>query len=135
MRTIYSILVLVFLCSYYTIKGDTRKLENGTYKAELDSEYKKMGLHDFEFTLEDDQFVLNFKDQIANLKIQWRNDSEFIVKGFTQPLHPTEQEKELLRSKYAYFKILKRQDNVIYFSLDHTAEHIPIYTGKFIKLQ
>jgi hypothetical protein len=46
MRTFYSILALVFLCSY-TIKSDT-KLENGAYKAELDIEYKKMGLHDFE---------------------------------------------------------------------------------------
>ena len=132
MRTIYTILVLVFLCSY-AIKSDTRKLENGFYKAELDIEYKKAGLYDFEFTLKDDEFILDFKDQTASLKIVWQNDSEFIVKGFTQPLHPTEQERELLRSKFAYFKILQRQDNVIYFKLEHTADHMPIYTGKFIK--
>ena len=116
MRTIYSILVLFFLCSY-TIERDTKKLENGTYKAELDAEYKKMGLHDFEFTVEDDEFILNFKDQIANLEIEWQNDSEFIVKGFTQPLNPTEKERELLRTKYAFFKILNRQSDIIYFSL------------------
>jgi len=132
MRTIYSLLALVFLCSYI-IKSDTKKLENGTYKAELDIQYKNKGLYDFEFTLEDDQFILNFKDQIANLKIEWQNDTEFIVKGFTQPLHPTEKERELLRNKYAYFKIGERRDNVIYFSLEHTSDHVPIYTGKFIK--
>jgi hypothetical protein len=132
MRTFYFLLALVFLCSY-TIKNDTVKLENGTYKAELDVQYKKKGLYDFEFTLQDDEFILNFKGQIANLKIEWQNDSEFIVKGFTQPLKPTEEEQELLRNKYAFFKIEGRKGNITYFSLKHTADHVPIYKGKFIK--
>src|SRR6478752_7120847 len=126
MRTIYSLLVLVFLCSY-TVKSDSKKLENGVYKAELDREYKEMGLQDFEFTVEDNEFVLNFKSQIAKLKIDWENESEFIVKGFTQPLKPTEKEKEVLRSKYAYFKILRRKENTIYFSLEYRTDHVPIY--------
>ena len=132
MRTIYSILVLVILCSF-TIERDTRKLENGFYKAELDIEYKQKGLYDFEFTLEDDEFILDFRDQTAYLRIDWQSDTEFIVKGFTQPLHPTEKEREVLRSKYAYFKILERKNDVIYFNLEHTSDHVPIYTGKFIK--
>ncbi len=48
MKKIISLIALVFSFSF---SKTVEKLENGTYKVELDTKYKEIGMNDYEFTL------------------------------------------------------------------------------------
>lgn len=130
----FSLFFFIILSSFKENNRD-RKLQNGHYFVELDKEYKELGLNNYEFTLEDQKFIHKVKDRIENLEIVWIDDSSFKVKGLTEPLNPTDLEKEIIKTNTIYFRITKQEDKNYYFVLGEEFDEYPVYSGKFVKIK
>jgi hypothetical protein len=134
MKNLFGIFVFVILTSFISVENQ-KKLPNGYYKVKLDKEYKKRGLKDFDFTLENENFIMQIAKKYETLKIIWVDENSFIVKGFTEPLNPTEEEKKVMGSIKILFEITKQDGNKYYFTLGEKFDKNPIFSGKFIRTE
>jgi hypothetical protein len=134
MKKLLVLFAFIILTSF-TIIENTRVLQNGHYLVELDKEYKDLGLNDFDFTLENEKIIMKLGDKYETLEIKWIDENIFIVKGYTEPLHPTEAEKEILKGTKIYFRITKQEKNEYFFKLEDEFDKHPVYTGKFVKTE
>ncbi len=129
--------LLILFCfvvmSSFSIKSDARKLPDGHYLAALDKQYKDNGLVDYEFTIKNDKFIIKIGNTTEMLDINWIDENSFIVKGYTEPLSPSNTEKKVVSEYKISFNITKQDGNEYHFNLGKESENDPIYSGKFIK--
>ncbi|HNP32902.1 MAG TPA: hypothetical protein PKN96_06390 [Flavobacterium sp.] len=133
MKQLFGIFAFVILTSFIVV--EPKKLPDGHYKVELDKEYKKRGLNDFDFTLENEKFITQIAHKYETLEIIWVDENSFIVKGLTEPVNPNETEKEILKNTKIYFRITKQDKNIYYFTLGEEFDEHPLYAGKFVKTE
>jgi len=134
MKKLLGLFAFIILTSF-TIIENTRVLQNGHYLVELDKEYKNRGLKDFDFTLDNEKFIMKIADNYETLEIKWIDEKTFLVKGYTEPLHPTEMEKEILKGSKIYFRITKQEKNEYFFKLGDEFDKYPVFAGKFVKTE
>lgn len=134
MKNLIGIVAFIMLTSFVVIEKST-KLPNGHYRVELNKEYKERGLNDYEFTLQDKEFIYKLDNKIENFEIMWFDDTSFIVKGLTEPLNPTEEEKNIIKNSKIYFRITKQEKNKYYFTLEQEFDKYPVYAGVFVKTE
>ena len=132
MKNLLGIFAFVILTSFVVIE-EPKTLKNGHYLVELDKEYKERGLNDFDFTLENEKFNMQIANKYETLEIIWVDENSFIVKGYTEPLNPTEAEKKAIGNTKIVFEITKQEGNKYYFTLGEKFDKYPIFSGKFIK--
>ena len=134
MKKLLVLFAFIILTSF-TIIENTRVLQNGHYLVKLDKEYKDLGLNDFDFTLENEKFIMKIADTYETLEIKWIDEKTFLVKGYTEPLHPNKMEKEILKGSKIYFRITKQEKNKYFFKLGDEFDKYPVYAGKFVKTE
>lgn len=134
MKNLFGIFAFIILTSFAVIQKP-KKLHNGHYKVELDKEYKERGENDFDFTLENEKFIMKIAEKYETLEIIWVDENSFIVKGYTEPLNPTEEEKKAMGNTKIVFEITKQEGNKYYFTLGEKFDKHPIFSGKFIKTE
>ncbi len=132
MKNLIGIFAFIILTSFVVIEKPKR-LQNGHYKVKLDKKYKERGLNDFDFTLENEKFITQIANKYETLEIIWVDENSFIVKGYTEPLNPTEEEKKAMGNSKIIFEITKQEGNKYYFTLGEKFDKYPIFSGKFIK--
>ena len=134
MKKLLGIFAFIILTSF-TIIEKPKALQNGHYLVELDKEYKERGLNDFDFTLENEKFIMKIEDKYETLEINWVDENTFLVKGYTEPMNPNETEKKILKSTKIYFRITKQEKNKYFFKLGEEFDKYPVYAGKFVKIE
>lgn len=134
MKNLFGIFAFIILTSFAVIEKP-KKLDNGHYQVELDNEYKERGLNDFDFTLENEKFITQIANKYEILEIIWVDEYSFIVKGYTEPLNPTEVEKKAMGNSKIVFEITKQEGTIYYFTLGEKFDKYPIFSGKFIKTE
>ncbi len=134
MKNLFILFTFIFLTSF-TTKDVIKKLPNGHYLVELDKEYKDLGLNDFDFTLENENIIMKIGEQYDVLEINWVDEKTFLVKGYTEPIEPSEVDKIISKKSKIYFRITKQEKNNYYFTLGEEFDKHPIYSGKFVKTE
>lgn len=134
MKKLLGIFAFIILTSF-TVIEKPKVLQNGHYLVELNKEYRELGLNDFDFTLENEKFIMKIADKYETLEIKWVNENTFLVKGYTEPLNPSETEKEILKNSKIYFRITKQENNTYFFTLGEEFDKYPVYAGKFVKTE
>ena len=134
MKKLLGIFAFIILTSF-TVIEKPKALQNGHYLVELDKEYKEHGLNDFDFTLENEKFIMKIEDKYETLEINWVDENTFLVKGYTEPMNPNETEKKILKSTKIYFRITKQKKNEYFFKLGEEFDKYPVYAGKFVKIE
>jgi len=134
MKNAFILFTFILLTSFTTTNG-IKKLPNGHYDVELDKEYLERGANNFDFTLENDKFIMKIAEKYEVLEINWIDENTFIVKGFTEPLNPTELEKKIMGNTKIVFKITKQEGNKYYFTLGEEFDKYPIFSGKIVKTE
>lgn len=134
MKKLLGIFAFIILTSF-TVIEKPKALQNGHYLVELDKEYKERGLNDFDFTLENEKFIMKIEDKYETLEINWVDKNTFLVKGYTEPMNPNETEKKILKSTKIYFRITKQKKNEYFFKLGEEFDKHPVYAGKFVKIE
>ena len=134
MKKLLGIFAFIILTSF-TVIEKPKALQNGHYLVELDKEYKERGLNDFDFTLENEKFIMKIEDKYETLEINWVDKNTFLVKGYTEPMNPNETEKKILKSTKIYFRITKQKKNEYFFKLGEEFDNYPVYAGKFVKIE
>lgn len=134
MKNLFVIVVLVIFSSFSVLEKQ-QKLPNGYYRVVLDDKYKERGLNDYEFNLQDKQFIYILNTTTESFEILWVDQNSFIVKGLTEPVNPNETEQEILKKAKIYFRITKQEKNVYFFKLGEASDDYPVYAGKFIKTE
>lgn len=134
MKNLFKVFAFIFLMSF-TQYDTTEKLQNGHYLVQLDEKYKAQGLNDFDFTLENEKFIMKIANQYEILEIKWLDEKTFLVKGYTEPANPTVFEKSMIEKSKIYFRITAINTKECYFTLDLENDAHPIYAGKFIKVK
>ena len=134
MKKFLGLFAFIILTSFIVIENP-KALQNGHYLVELDKEYKDLGLNDFDFTLENEKIIIKLGDIYETLEIKWIDEKTFLVKGYTEPLHPTEAEKEILKGTKIYFRITKQEKNEYFFKLGEEFDKYPVFAGKFVKTE
>ncbi len=132
MKYLMGLFAFIILTSFAVI-DKPKKLENGHYIVALDKEYKESGLNDFDFTLENENFITQIAGKYETLEIIWVDENSFIVIGLTEPANPDETEKEILKNTKIYFRITKHEKNEYFFTLGEAFDKYPVYSGKFVK--
>lgn len=132
MKKLIGIFAFVILTSF-VVNENTKKLPNGHYKAELDKKYIDIGLKNFDFNIENEKFTIKIADKYETLEIYWVDKSTFLVRGYTEPLNPTEAEKKRTENSKIYFRITNQIGNAYYFYLGENLDKHPVYEGKFVK--
>ena len=134
MKKLLGIYAFIILTSF-TVIEKPKALQNGRYLVELDKEYKERGLNDFDFTLENEKFIMKIEDKYETLEIKWVDENTFLLKGYTEPMNPNETEKKIFKSTKIYFRITKQKKNEYFFKLGEEFDKYPVYAGKFVKIE
>ncbi len=117
----------------FTIKSKINLLPDGTYVAVLDEKYKKMELNDFEFTVQNNQFVIKKADKLETFEMEWLDENSFVVKGYTESVSPNTFEQNLLKDYRPTFNIFKNNKNEYKFTIGTENEKEPILAGKLVQ--
>ena len=134
MKVLLTLFTLTLLISNVE-KQSAKALPDGKYLVELDKQYKDNGLNEFEFTLQNEKFTLKNADKIKDFDIVWIDQNAFVVKGYTEPLNPTELEKEIVKDTQVCFRIIKNEKNKYFFTLSDELNNFSIYSGVFVKVE
>ena len=129
----FIVIPILFLLTFTKV-DESAKLPNGKYFVELDVKYQDT-LNNYEFILQDQEFIVILKDNIKNLKITWLDENSFIVKGLTESSYETEETKITKEADRMVFTLSNQKDNYYYFRLGNQSQAIPVYSGKFILLK
>ena len=132
MKNLIGIFAFVILTSF-VVNEKPKTLPNGHYKVELYKEYIEIGVNNYDFTLENEKFTMKIGDKYETLEIYWVDKNTFLVRGYTEPLNPTEAEKKAMGNSKIYYRITKQQGNEYYFYLGEEFDKHPVYAGKFVK--
>lgn len=127
------VLITFIVISSFTTKEEKNALPDGHYFVSVDEEYKKGGILDFEFTIENDKFIIKLADKINTFDVIWTDKNSFIVKGYTEPVSPDAFELKILKKYKPTFNIIKQVENDYYFTLGPESDESPIFSGKFTK--
>ena len=128
------IVIPILLLLTFTKVDESANLPNGKYFVELDEKYKDR-LNNYEFILQDEEFIILLEDTVESLKITWLDENSFIVKGLTESSVQTEETKNMKDEDRMVFTISSQKDNYYYFRLGNQSQSIPVYSGKFIVLK
>lgn len=134
MKKIFILFIFVQLSSFY-ISSIEKKLPNGKYLVELDQKYIDLGLKNFEITIENEICIIEIAKKLEKLEINWIDENSFIVKGYTEPANPNNDEREIMKNYSVSFNITHEEKNEYYFTLGNQSNEDIIYSGKFVKIK
>lgn len=134
MKNLFILFAFITLTAF-TFNVTTSTLPNGHYLVQLDKKFKDQGLNDFDFTLENEKFIMKIAERYEVLEMNWIDENTFLVKGYTEPLNPTDAEKKAMGNSKIVFEITKQEGNKYYFTLGEKFDKYPIFSGKFIKTE
>ena len=130
------IVILLFTLFVYnnSLLAQDKALGDGRYLVKLDAKAIESGFKDYEIYIEKESVYLFLANKMERLEIVWIDDKSFKILGLTEPLHPTEMEKKILKDINICFQVVTIDGNTYHFTLEDKNKTISVYSGKFIKV-